>query len=70
MIRALFSRVSRFHKRALALFHRTDQPAADAVERRERWNQLIAGYQKAPEQQGRTSTSSIGGTTSGGEPRA
>ncbi len=70
MIRALFSQVSRFHQRTLARFHRTDQLKADGAERRERWNQVIAGYQKPPEQQGHTSTSSTGGATSGGEPRA
>jgi hypothetical protein len=70
MIRALFSQVSRFHQRALARFHRTDQLKADAAERRERWNQVIAGHQKPLEHQERTSTSSTDGTGSDGKPRA
>jgi hypothetical protein len=68
MIRALFSQVSRFHQRTLARFHRTDQLKADAAERRERWNQVIAGHKPPDPQQG-TSTSSPGGTGSGGETR-
>jgi hypothetical protein len=70
MIRALFSQVSRFHQRTLARFHRTDQLKADAAERRESWNQVIAGHQKPLEHQERTSTSSTGGTGSNGETRA
>ena len=46
MIQALFSRVSFFRQRAVALFHRTDQLKADSVERRERWNQVIAEHKK------------------------
>jgi hypothetical protein len=70
MIRALFSQVSRFHQRTLARFHRTDQLKADAAERSERWNQVIAGHQKPPGHQERTSTSSPGRTGSDGEARA
>jgi hypothetical protein len=39
------------------------------AERRERWNQLIAGHQKPLEHQERTSTSSPGRTGSDGETR-
>ena len=46
MIQALFSRVSFFRQRAVALFHRTDQLKADSAERRERWNEVIAEHQK------------------------
>ena len=46
MLQALFSRVSFFRQRAVALFHRTDQLKADSAERRERWNQVIAEHQK------------------------
>jgi hypothetical protein len=69
MIRALFSQVSRFHQRTLARFHHTDQLKADAAERRERWNQVIAEHQKPLEGQGHTSTSSPSGTGSGGDTR-
>jgi len=44
MLQALFSRVSLFRQRAVALFHRTDQLKADSAERRERWNQVIAEH--------------------------
>jgi hypothetical protein len=43
---ALFSYVSSFRQRAVALFHRNDQLKANADERRERWNQVIAEHQK------------------------
>jgi hypothetical protein len=46
MMHALFSHVSSFRQRALALFHRTDRLEADSAERRERWNQVIAEHQK------------------------
>jgi hypothetical protein len=46
MLQALFSRVSLFRRRAVALFHRTDQLKADSAERRERWNQVIAEHKK------------------------
>jgi len=48
MLQALFSRVSFFRQRAVALFHRhrTDQLKADSAERRERWNQVIAEHKK------------------------
>jgi hypothetical protein len=45
-MRSLSSYVSAFRQRALALFHRTDRPSADAVERRERWNETIAEHRK------------------------
>lgn len=57
MMQALFSRVSFFRQRAVALFHRNDQLKTHSAERRERWNQVIAEYQK-PDQQKGTSTSS------------
>jgi hypothetical protein len=69
MIRALFSQVSRFHQRTLARFHRTDQLKADAAERRERWNQVIAEHQKPLEHSERTSRPSTGGAGSAGEAR-
>jgi hypothetical protein len=69
MIRGLFSQVSRFHQRTLARFRRTDQIKADAAERRERWNQVIAGHQKTLDPQEGTSMSSPAGTGSGGETR-
>ncbi|PYN72233.1 MAG: hypothetical protein DMD96_34965 [Candidatus Rokuibacteriota bacterium] len=59
MIQALFSRVSFFRQRAVALFYRADQLKADYGERRERWNQVIAEH-KMDQQKG-TSTSSAGG---------
>src|SRR2546425_12972808 len=59
MIQGLFSRVSFFRQRAVALFHRTDQLKADSAERRERWNQVIAEH-KMDQEKG-TSTSSTGG---------
>jgi hypothetical protein len=46
MLQALFSRVSFFRQRAVALFHRTDQLKADSAERRGRWNQVIAEHKK------------------------
>jgi hypothetical protein len=70
MIRALFSRMSRFHQRTLARFHRTDQLKADDAERRERWNQVIAGHQKPLAHQERALASSAGETGSAGETRA
>ncbi|HZL93401.1 MAG TPA: hypothetical protein VFB99_07145 [Vicinamibacterales bacterium] len=61
MMQALFSRVSFFRERALALFHRPDRLTADAAERHERWNQAIAGHQKPLDQPKSSSTSSTGG---------
>ena len=46
MIQAVFSRVSLFRQRAVALFRRTDQLKADSAERLERWNQVIAEHKK------------------------
>ena len=46
MLQALFSRVSLFRQRAVALFHRTDQLKADSADRRKRWNQVIAEHKK------------------------
>jgi hypothetical protein len=45
-MKGLFSHVSSFRQRAVALFHRTDQLRSDSAERRERWNQVIAEHQK------------------------
>ena len=59
MLQAVFSRLSFFRERAVALFHRTDQFKADSAERRERWNQVIAEH-KTDQQKG-TSRSSTGG---------
>ena len=50
-MKALFSCVSSFRQRAVALFHRTDQLKVDSDERRERWNQVIAEHQKPLERQ-------------------
>jgi hypothetical protein len=60
MLQALFSRVSFFRLRAVALLHRKDELKADSAERRERWNQVIAEHQKPLNHKG-TSTSSIRG---------
>lgn len=46
MIHSLFSQVSFFRQRALALFYRSDALQAEAAERRERWNQVIAEHQR------------------------
>jgi hypothetical protein len=46
MLHNLFSHVSFFRQRALALFHRSDALEAEAAERRERWNQVIAEHQR------------------------
>jgi hypothetical protein len=46
MLQAVFSRVSFFRQRAVALFHRADQLKADSAERRERWNQVITEHKK------------------------
>jgi hypothetical protein len=69
MIRALLSQVSSFHRRTLARFHRSEQPKADAAERRERWNRVIADHQKPPERHERTAASSPGGAGSDGGTR-
>jgi hypothetical protein len=61
MMQALFSHVSSFRQRAVALFHRTDQLKTDSAERRERWNQVIAEHKKPLDQPKDTSTSSVGG---------
>lgn len=45
-MKTLFSYVSSFRQRALAVFHRNDQVKADSAERRERWNQVITEHQK------------------------
>jgi len=42
----LLSYVASFRQRAVALFQRNDQLKADADERRDRWNQVIAEHQK------------------------
>jgi hypothetical protein len=46
MIRSLLSHVSLFRQRAFALLHRSDPLQAEAAERRERWNQVIAEHQR------------------------
>jgi hypothetical protein len=50
MVQALFSPVSFFRQRLSAFLHRKDQLKAGAAERRDRWNRVIAGHQKPPEQ--------------------
>jgi hypothetical protein len=60
-MKALFSYVSSFRQRAVALLHRNDPLKANSDERRERWNQLIAEHQKPVERQQATSTSSVSG---------
>jgi len=62
----LFSYVSSFRQRAVALFHRNDQLKANADERRERWNQVIAEHQKPLERQQAISKSPVSGF--GGSP--
>jgi hypothetical protein len=57
MLKALLSRVSFLRQRAMMLAHRNNQPKADAEERRERWNQVIAEHQKPLEKQTGTSSS-------------
>jgi hypothetical protein len=69
MIRALLSQMSSLHRRTLARFHRSEQPKADAAERRERWNRVIADHQKPPEHHERTAPSFRGGTGSDGGTR-
>jgi hypothetical protein len=49
-MKALFGSVASFRERALALFHRTDPLKSQSAERKERWNQVIAEYQKPPGQ--------------------
>jgi hypothetical protein len=58
-MKALSSYVSSFRQRAATLLHRTDPLKANADERRERWNQLIAEHQKPVERQQATSTSAV-----------
>jgi hypothetical protein len=57
MLRALFSQVSRFHRRALALLHLTDQTATARTQERERRNQAIAGYKTRLKHQARPTLS-------------
>lgn len=45
-MKALSVYVASFWERALALFHRTDQLKSQSAERKQRWNQVIAEYQK------------------------
>ena len=45
-MKGLFSYVSSFRQRAVALFHRSDQLKSDSDGRRERWNQVIAEHHK------------------------
>ena len=47
----LFSPVSFLRQRVSTLLHRKDQLKADAAERRERWNRVIAEHQKPLDQQ-------------------
>ena len=65
-MKALFSYVSSFRQRAVALFHRDDQLKASSDERRARWNQVMAEHQKPLERHPAASTSSVSG--SGGPP--
>jgi hypothetical protein len=50
-MKGLFSYVSSFRQRAVALFHRTDQLKAASAERQDRWNEVIAEHQKPLERQ-------------------
>jgi len=56
MLKALLARVSFLRHRAVALSNRNDQLKADADERRERWNQVIAEHQKPLDLQKGTSS--------------
>ena len=58
-MKSLFSYVSSFRQRAVAVLHRNDPLKAHSDERRDRWNQLIAEHQKPVERQQATSTSSV-----------
>ncbi len=58
-MKTLFSYVSSFRQRAVALLHRNDPFKAHSDDRRDRWNQLIAEHQKPVERQQATSTSSV-----------
>jgi hypothetical protein len=55
-MRGLFSSVSFFRRRAVALFHRADQLKADSAERQARWNEVIAEHQKPLELKGSEKT--------------
>jgi len=57
MMHAFFSRVSFLRQRVSTLLHRKDQLKADAAERRERWNRVIAEHQKPMDQQPDSSSS-------------
>ena len=46
MLQAICSPVSFVRQRVSALLHRNDRLKADAAERRERWNHVIAEHQK------------------------
>jgi hypothetical protein len=45
-MKSLLPYVSFFRQRATALFHRADRLNAISMERRERWNEVIAEHQK------------------------
>jgi hypothetical protein len=60
MIHALYSPVSFLRQRVSALLHRNDRLKADAAERRERWNQVVAEHRKPLDEHPGTSTSSSG----------
>jgi hypothetical protein len=45
-MKTLLPYISSFRQKAIALFHRTDPLKASADERRQRWDEVIAGHQK------------------------
>jgi hypothetical protein len=50
-MKRLLSYVAAFRERVVAPFHRSDRLRSDFAERRARWNQTIAEYQKPLERQ-------------------
>ena len=61
MMQVLLSPVSFLRQRMSMLLHRKDRPKADAAERRERWNRVIAEHQKPLDHPPGPSTPSAGG---------
>jgi hypothetical protein len=61
MMQALFAPVSFLRQHVSTLLNRKDRLKADAAERRERWNRVIAEHRDPLEQQPGPSTPSSGG---------
>lgn len=60
MMQAFSSPMSFLRQRVSTLLHRNDRLKANAAERRERWNRVIAEHQKPIDQQPGPATSSTG----------